>query len=59
MRDLIYKGIELLIKAALNSRLALIKSGKENGAKGEHFFDSILYYHGILLMEIMNITSGL
>ncbi len=57
--NLIYKGIELLIKAALNSRLALIKSGKENGAKGEHFFDSILYYHGILLMEIMNITSGL
>jgi len=54
--NLIYKGMELLIKAALNSRLALLKSAKENGAKGEHYFDSIVYYHGILLMEI---TSGL
>lgn len=57
--NLIYKGMELLIRTALNSRLALIKSGKENGYKGEHYFDSILYYHGILLMEIMNISSGL
>lgn len=54
--NLIYKGMELLIKAALNSRLALIKSEGENGSKGEHYFDSILYYHGLLLMEI---TSGL
>jgi len=56
--NLIYKGMELLIRTALNSRLALIKSGKENGSKGEQYFDSILYYHGLLLMEIMNLNTS-
>lgn len=47
--NLIYKGVELLIKAALNAQLALENAGEESG---EGYFDSISYYHGLLLMEL-------
>jgi hypothetical protein len=47
--NLIYRGVELLIRAALNAQLALINAGVNNG---EGYFDSISYYHGLLLMEL-------
>ncbi|MFX1389488.1 MAG: hypothetical protein ACFE9Z_05425 [Promethearchaeota archaeon] len=53
--NLIYKGIDILIRAALNAQLALIHSGKSD--LGEGYFDSISYYHGLLLMEIGNIAK--
>ncbi len=52
--NLIYKGIELLMKAALNAQLALEHAGIE---AGEGYFDSISYYHGLLLMELYIITK--
>ena len=51
--NLIYKGIELLMKAALNAQLALEYAGLKDG---EGYFDSISYYHGLLLMELYIIT---
>ncbi len=51
--NLIYKGIELLMKAALNAQLALEYAGIKDG---EGYFDSISYYHGLLLMELYTIT---
>ncbi|MHA1148764.1 MAG: hypothetical protein ACTSR8_11050 [Promethearchaeota archaeon] len=51
--NLIYKGIELLIKSALNAQLALEYAGIK---EGEGYFDAISYYHGLLLMELYNIT---
>ncbi len=53
--NLIYKGIEILMRAALNAQLALIHGGKSD--LGEGYFDSISYYHGLLLMELSNITK--
>jgi len=47
--NLIYRGVELLIRAALNAQLALINAGVNNG---DGYFDSISYYHGLLLMEL-------
>ena len=52
--NLIYKGLELLMKAALNAQLALVRAGKN---EGEGYFDSISYYHGLLLMELYTITK--
>ncbi|MFX1377512.1 MAG: hypothetical protein ACFFA4_00310 [Promethearchaeota archaeon] len=52
--NLIYKGVEILMRAALNAQLALIHSGKSE--LGEGYFDSISYYHGLLLMELSNVT---
>ncbi|MFX0019099.1 MAG: hypothetical protein ACFFBT_02515 [Promethearchaeota archaeon] len=52
--NLIYTGVELLIKTALNAQLALVHSGKSE--LGEVYFDAISYYHGLLLMEMYNIT---
>ncbi len=52
--NLIYKGIELLIRAALNAQLALEHAGID---AGEGYFDSISYYHGLLLMELYTITK--
>jgi predicted glycosyl hydrolase (DUF1957 family) len=52
--NLIYKGVELLMKAALNAQLALEHAGIE---AGEGYFDAISYYHGLLLMELYNITK--
>ena len=43
------------MKAALNAHLALIKANIE---KGEGYFDAILYYHGLLLMEISSMSQN-
>jgi len=53
--NLIYKGVELLIQAALNAQMALVHANKSD--LGEGYFDSISYYHGLLLMEIYTITK--
>lgn len=52
--NLIYKGVELLMRAALNAQLALEYAGNEDA---ESHFDAITYYHGLLLMELYNITK--
>lgn len=52
--NLIYSGLELLLKAALNAQMALIYAGKDDGDAN---FDSISYYHGLLLMELYTITK--
>ena len=52
--NLIYKGVELLMRAALNVQLALEHAGNE---AGEGYFDSISYYHGLLLMELYTTTK--
>ncbi len=52
--NLIYKGMELLIKASLNAQLALVNAGMDSG---DGYFDSISYYHGLLLMELYSITK--
>ncbi|MHA1272938.1 MAG: hypothetical protein ACTSQS_05830 [Promethearchaeota archaeon] len=52
--NLIYKGIELLMKAALNAQLALVYAGEKDG---DGYFDSISYYHGLLLMELYDVTK--
>lgn len=51
--NLIYKGIELLMRAALNAQLALVNAGINDG---DGYFDSISYYHGLLLMELYSIS---
>jgi hypothetical protein len=51
--NLIYKGMELLMKAALNAQLALVYAGINDG---DGYFDSISYYHGLLLMELYYIS---
>ncbi|KKM05887.1 hypothetical protein LCGC14_1749550 [marine sediment metagenome] len=53
--NLIYKGVELLIAAALNAQMALINAGKSS--LGEGNYDSISYYQGLLLMELSNISN--
>ncbi len=53
--NLIYKGVEILMRAALNAQMALVYAGKSD--LGESYFDSISYYHGLLLMELSNITK--
>ena len=52
--NMIYKGIILLMKAALNAHLALLKA---NIKKGEGYFDAISYYHGLILMEISSMSQ--
>jgi len=52
--NLIYKGVELLMRSALNAQLALEHAGIDTG---EGYFDSISYYHGLLLMELYTITK--
>ncbi|MBD3343057.1 MAG: hypothetical protein GF353_28425 [Candidatus Lokiarchaeota archaeon] len=52
--NLTYKGLELLMRAALNAQLALVYAGK---SEGDGYFDSISYYHGLLLMELYTITQ--
>ncbi|MEJ2250131.1 MAG: hypothetical protein P8Y70_09795 [Candidatus Lokiarchaeota archaeon] len=47
--NLIYRGVEILVRAALNAQLALVNAGVSNG---DGYFDSISYYHGLLLMEL-------
>ncbi|MHA2121566.1 MAG: hypothetical protein ACW990_10215 [Promethearchaeota archaeon] len=53
--NLIYKGLESLMRAALNAQIALVYANKSE--LGEGYFNSISYYHGLLLMEISNITQ--
>ncbi|MFX1304819.1 MAG: hypothetical protein ACFFBV_05600 [Promethearchaeota archaeon] len=53
--NLIYKGVELLMRAALNAQMALVYAGKAD--LGEVYYDSISYYHGLLLMELSSITK--
>lgn len=52
--NLIYKGIELIMKAALNAQLALVNAGIDDG---DGYFDSISYYHGLILMEIYSVSK--
>jgi len=52
--NMIYKGIILLMKAALNAHLALLKA---NVKKAEGYFDAISYYHGLILMEISSMSQ--
>jgi len=54
--NLIYKGVILMLKAALNAQLALINS---KSMEGEGYYDSILYYHGLLMMEISEMEKNL
>ncbi|MFX1327933.1 MAG: hypothetical protein ACFE91_07290 [Promethearchaeota archaeon] len=53
--NLIYKGIELLMRASLNAQMALVHASKSD--LGEAYFDSISYYHGLLLMELNNVSK--
>ncbi|MFW9878798.1 MAG: hypothetical protein ACFFG0_37440 [Candidatus Thorarchaeota archaeon] len=53
--NLIYKGVELLMRAALNAQMTLVHAGRSE--LGEGYFDSISYYHGLLLMELYNVTK--
>ena len=55
--NLIYKGIELLLKVALNAQLSLIYAGKQE--MGENYYYSIKNYHGTLFMELNNISQAL
>jgi alpha-amylase/alpha-mannosidase (GH57 family) len=53
--NLIYKGIELLMKSSLNAQLALVHANQSD--LGEGYFDSISFYHNLLLMEIYSRTK--
>jgi alpha-amylase/alpha-mannosidase (GH57 family) len=53
--NLIYKGVELLMKSALNAQLALVHANKSE--LGEGYFDSISFYHNLLLMELYSKTK--
>jgi len=55
--NLIYKGIELLMKSALNAQLALVHANQSD--IGEGYFDSISFYHNLLLMELYSKTKEL
>ncbi len=55
--NLIYKGIELLMKSALNAQLALVHANQSD--IGEGYFDSISFYHNLLLMELYSNTKEL
>ena len=53
--NLIYRGVELLMRAALNIQMALVQAKKSN--LGERYFDSISYYQGLLLMELYDVAK--
>jgi len=55
--NLIYKGIELLMRSALNAQLALVHANQSD--IGEGYFDSISFYHNLLLMELYSKTKEL
>ena len=55
--NLIYNGIELLMKSALNAQLALVHANQSD--IGEGYFDSISFYHNLLLMELYSKTKEL
>jgi alpha-amylase/alpha-mannosidase (GH57 family) len=54
--NLIYKGIELIMKTALNAQLALTYAGKYT--LGESYYNSIASYHGFLLMQLNTISQN-
>ena len=43
------------MEAALNAQMALVLSGDEDG---DGYFDSISYYHGLLLMELYTVMRN-
>lgn len=53
--NLIYKGVEMLMRAAINAQMALVHAGKSDLSEG--YYDSISFYHSLLLMELSNITK--
>jgi len=53
--NLIYKGIDLLMRSALNAQLALVHANQSD--IGEGYFDSISFYHNLLLMELYSTTK--
>ncbi|MBY8989861.1 MAG: hypothetical protein KGD58_03825 [Candidatus Lokiarchaeota archaeon] len=53
--NLIYKGIELLMRAALNAQMALVYYGESDRSDG--YYDSISLYHSLLLMELSTISK--
>ncbi|MHA1472395.1 MAG: hypothetical protein ACTSQW_04775 [Promethearchaeota archaeon] len=53
--NLIYKGIDLLMRSALNAQLALVHANQSD--IGEGYFDSISFYHNLLLMELYSKTK--
>ena len=53
--NLIYKGIDLLLRSALNAQLALVHANQSD--LGEGYFDSISFYHNLLLVEIYSISK--
>lgn len=53
--NLIYKGVELLMKSALNAQLALVHANQSD--LGEGYFDSISFYHNLILMELYSRTK--
>ncbi|NVM16243.1 MAG: hypothetical protein HWN80_00900 [Candidatus Lokiarchaeota archaeon] len=53
--NLIYKGIELLMRSALNAQLALVHANQSD--LGEGYFDSISFYHNLILMELYSRTK--
>jgi predicted glycosyl hydrolase (DUF1957 family) len=53
--NLIYKGIEMLMKAALNAQLALVYAKVSD--IGEGYFDAISLYHNLVIMELYKITK--
>jgi len=52
--NLIYKGLEILMRAGLNAQMALVHAGTD---AGDGYFDAISYYHGLFLMELYAITK--
>jgi len=55
--NLVYKGIDLLMKATLNAQLALIYAGRPE--LGESYYNSINSYHGFIVMELNTISQML
>jgi len=55
--NLVYKGIELLMRSALNAQLTLVHADQSD--IGEGYFDSISFYHNLLLMELYSKTKEL
>ncbi len=53
--NLIYKGIELIMKTALNAQLALAYANKSD--LGESYYNSISNDHGLLLMELNTLSQ--
>lgn len=55
--NLICKGIELILKVALNAQLTLVYSERQE--LGESYYNSIISIHGFLFMELNNISKSL